>query len=170
MGHLLLLSDFSLSKSIAYPNKQYRPNTARHHEYNSFYKNILEKDTNLVLVLVDGLSKEPRAVGMRNNQPVTQREISLAPQQKLISTTDVRGVITYCNDAFVEVSGFDKADLIGAPQNIVRHPDVPLPYLPTCGVRSSKAARGWVSSKIAPEMAITTGSTHTSLQYLKAAR
>ena len=62
---------------------------------------------------------------MRNNQPVTQREISLAPQQKLISATDVRGVITYCNDAFVEISGFDRADLIGAPQNIVRHPDVP---------------------------------------------
>jgi PAS domain S-box-containing protein len=51
---------------------------------------------------------------MRNNQPVTQREISLAPQQKLISATDVRGVITYCNDAFVEISGFDRADLIGA--------------------------------------------------------
>lgn len=62
---------------------------------------------------------------MRNNQPVTQREIALAPQQKLISTTDARGVITYCNDAFVEISGFDRADLIGAPQNIVRHPDVP---------------------------------------------
>lgn len=62
---------------------------------------------------------------MRNNQPVTQREIPLAPQQKLISTTNVRGVITYCNDAFVEISGFDRADLIGAPQNIVRHPMCP---------------------------------------------
>ncbi len=77
---------------------------------------------------------------MRNNQPVTQREVSLGPQQKLISTTDARGMITYCNDAFVEISGFERADhhrdlhsfptrrssdLIGAPQNIVRHPDVP---------------------------------------------
>lgn len=52
---------------------------------------------------------------MRNNQPVTQREVALGPQQKLISTTDARGVITYCNDAFVEISGFNKTDLIGAP-------------------------------------------------------
>ncbi|MQT66340.1 hypothetical protein GHO42_25090, partial [Pseudomonas sp. FSL R10-0056] len=48
---------------------------------------------------------------MRNNQPVTQREIALGAQQKLISTTDARGVITYCNDAFVEISGFNKSDL-----------------------------------------------------------
>jgi len=28
------------------------------------------------------------AVGMRNNQPVMQREVALAPLQKLISTTE----------------------------------------------------------------------------------
>ena len=43
---------------------------------------------------------------MRNNQPITQRERTFPAQQRLISTTDAKGVITYCNDAFVEISGF----------------------------------------------------------------
>ena len=101
---------------------------------------------------------------MRNNQPVTQREISLASQQKLISATDVRGVITYCNDAFVEISGFERADLIGAPQNIVRHPDVPPAVfahmwsalkqgLPWMGIVKNRCKNGdhyWVNAYVTP--------------------
>ena len=62
---------------------------------------------------------------MRNNQPVTQRERTFPAQQRLISTTDAKGVITYCNDAFVEISGFSREELVRAPHNLVRHPDVP---------------------------------------------
>ena len=62
---------------------------------------------------------------MRNNQPITQRERTFPSQQRLISTTDLKGQITYCNDAFVEISGFSREELIRAPHNIVRHPDVP---------------------------------------------
>ena len=63
---------------------------------------------------------------MRNNQPVTQRERTFPAQQRLISTTDAKGVITYCNDAFVEISGFSRDELIGSSHNIVRHPDMPV--------------------------------------------
>ena len=62
---------------------------------------------------------------MRNNQPITQRERTFPAQQRLISTTDAKGVITYCNDAFREISGFSREELIRAPHNLVRHPDVP---------------------------------------------
>lgn len=62
---------------------------------------------------------------MRNNQPITQRERPLNANQKLISTTDLKGTITYCNDAFVAISGFERSELIGSPHNLVRHPDTP---------------------------------------------
>ncbi|MFZ5961005.1 methyl-accepting chemotaxis protein [Pseudomonas knackmussii] len=62
---------------------------------------------------------------MRNNQPVTQRERTFPAEQRLISTTDHRGVITYANDAFVAISGFEREELLGSPHNLVRHPDVP---------------------------------------------
>ncbi|NBA96194.1 PAS domain-containing methyl-accepting chemotaxis protein [Pseudomonas sp. R5(2019)] len=62
---------------------------------------------------------------MRNNQPITQRERTFPAQQRLISTTDAKGMISYCNDAFVEISGFTREELLRAPHNLVRHPDVP---------------------------------------------
>ncbi|SDU09258.1 methyl-accepting chemotaxis protein [Halopseudomonas salegens] len=62
---------------------------------------------------------------MRNNQPVTQREQSFTQDQRLISTTDLKGLIRYANEAFIAISGFTADELIGAPHNLVRHPDVP---------------------------------------------
>ncbi|MBF1800835.1 methyl-accepting chemotaxis protein [Alloalcanivorax profundimaris] len=62
---------------------------------------------------------------MRDNQPVTQREYQLESDDFLISRTNLRGRITYANPAFVAVSGFDNDELVGAPHNIVRHPDMP---------------------------------------------
>ena len=47
----------------------------------------------------------------------------------IISRTDLNGVITHCNDAFVEISGYERSELIGQPQAILRHPDMPrAPY------------------------------------------
>lgn len=43
----------------------------------------------------------------------------------IASTTDLRGVITYTSEAFCKISGFSKEELIGSPQNIVRHPETP---------------------------------------------
>ena len=62
---------------------------------------------------------------MKNNQPVTQREIPFPPNVYLVSRTDLKGIITYANDAFVEISGFTREELIGKSHNMVRHPDMP---------------------------------------------
>ncbi|MGG5812112.1 methyl-accepting chemotaxis protein [Falsiroseomonas sp. CW058] len=62
---------------------------------------------------------------MRDNGPVTDREILVPPGEMLVSRTDAGGRITFCNGAFITVSGFDVAELTGAPHNIVRHRDMP---------------------------------------------
>lgn len=62
---------------------------------------------------------------MRNNQPVTNKEYKFPSDYRLISSTDRRGVITHCNQQFIEVSGFDEGELIGKNHNLVRHPDMP---------------------------------------------
>ncbi|MGQ4880106.1 methyl-accepting chemotaxis protein [Billgrantia sp. LNSP4103-1] len=62
---------------------------------------------------------------MRDNQPVTQREFKLSDEHLLITRTDLEGRITYANAAFVEVSGYSHEELIGAPHNLIRHPDMP---------------------------------------------
>ncbi|PHV08982.1 chemotaxis protein [Janthinobacterium sp. BJB412] len=62
---------------------------------------------------------------MRNNSPVTQNEYVLSDGKTIVSTTDLQGNINYANPYFIEVSGFTEPELIGAPQNILRHPDMP---------------------------------------------
>jgi len=62
---------------------------------------------------------------MRMNLPVTQHEYEYPAEQMLVSMTDTKGVITHCNHAFVEVSGFTYDELIGQNHNLVRHPDMP---------------------------------------------
>jgi PAS domain S-box-containing protein len=49
----------------------------------------------------------------------------MKPEDVIISKTDLRGVITYCNDIFVEYSAYAEDELYGAPHNIIRHPDMP---------------------------------------------
>ncbi len=62
---------------------------------------------------------------MRLNTPVTNQEFILDDGKTIVSTTDLKGKITYANPYFIEVSGFTEEELIGAPQNILRHPDMP---------------------------------------------
>ncbi|WP_202973172.1 PAS domain-containing methyl-accepting chemotaxis protein [Psychromonas sp. psych-6C06] len=62
---------------------------------------------------------------MRNNTPVTNNEYVLTDKDLIVSNTDMQGNITYINDDFLRISGFTEAELMGQPQNIVRHPDMP---------------------------------------------
>lgn len=51
--------------------------------------------------------------------------IELDPKRYIVSETDEKGKITFCNDYFIEVAGYTKEELIGQPHSIVRHPDMP---------------------------------------------
>ena len=62
---------------------------------------------------------------MRTNMPVTGIEYILQDSETVVSKTDLKGRITYVNQDFINISGFSEQELIGAPQNIVRHPDMP---------------------------------------------
>jgi aerotaxis receptor len=43
----------------------------------------------------------------------------------IVSSTDLKGIITYANRKFCEISGYSKDELKGKNHNIVRHPDMP---------------------------------------------
>ncbi|MGB0663810.1 MAG: methyl-accepting chemotaxis protein [Pontibacterium sp.] len=62
---------------------------------------------------------------MKINMPVTDREVKLRDGQQLVTKTDLKGTITYANSAFIEISGFSEAELVGQNHNVVRHPDMP---------------------------------------------
>ncbi len=56
---------------------------------------------------------------------LTGRERPLVPSEIISTQTDTRGVITYINKAFTQVTGFSREDAVGRPHNLIRHPDVP---------------------------------------------
>ncbi|MFM8900558.1 MAG: methyl-accepting chemotaxis protein [Burkholderiales bacterium] len=62
---------------------------------------------------------------MRTNTPVFDLEYPFPRGETLVSTTDLKGRIIYCNKAFVTVSGYELEELLGQPHNIIRHPDMP---------------------------------------------
>lgn len=56
---------------------------------------------------------------------VNQKEKDISQVGVIVSKTDLQGIITEVNEGFVEASGYTKAELLGQPHNILRHPDVP---------------------------------------------
>jgi aerotaxis receptor len=62
---------------------------------------------------------------MRLNTPVTNIERHLANDELIVSQTNLQGVITYVNPAFIHISGYLEEELMGQPQNLIRHPDMP---------------------------------------------
>ena len=62
---------------------------------------------------------------MKTNMPVTDTEVEMKDNSILVSQTNLEGIITYCNQDFIEISGYNEDELLGKEHNIVRHPDMP---------------------------------------------
>lgn len=101
---------------------------------------------------------------MRKNLPVTEIEKAYPAHYRLISSTDTRGMITHCNQDFIDVCGFSEEELIGAPHNLVRHPDMPAavykamwetlkagkPWMGAVKNRCKNGDHYWVSAYVTP--------------------
>ena len=86
---------------------------------------------------------------MRQERAVTQHEYCLKDTETIVSKTDLQGNITYVNQDFIRISGYSADELMGAPQNIVRHPDMPKEafYDLWHTLRSGKAWTGLVKNR-----------------------
>jgi PAS domain S-box-containing protein len=55
----------------------------------------------------------------------TEEERIFGENELIVSRTDQKGLLQYCNDLFISISGFTEQELIGKPHSIIRHPDMP---------------------------------------------
>ena len=62
---------------------------------------------------------------MKNRITPTNQERTLKEGDFVVSKTDTQGRLTYCNEIFLELSGYSETELLGAQHNIIRHPDMP---------------------------------------------
>jgi len=86
---------------------------------------------------------------MRTNLPITNVEYILKDDEAPTSKTDIHGNITFVNQDFVNISGFSEEELLGQPQNIVRHPDMPVEAFADMWrtIQSGKAWTGLVKNR-----------------------
>ena len=77
------------------------------------------------------------------------RETLLSEHEQLVSTTDLKGVITYSNDAFCRIAEYSQQELLGQHHNIVRHGDMPKAAFADMwlNLKQGKAWRGIVKNK-----------------------
>ncbi len=101
---------------------------------------------------------------MKLNMPVTDTEVEMDDNSFLVSKTDLKGRIIYCNQDFIDISGFTRDELIGKSHNIVRHPDMPPEAFadlwstvkkghPWVGMVKNRTKSGdyyWVEANVAP--------------------
>ncbi|AFL72506.1 methyl-accepting chemotaxis protein [Thiocystis violascens] len=101
---------------------------------------------------------------MRTNLPVTDTEHLMLDDQLIVSSTDLKGRITHFNRDFLDISGFSKEELLGAPHNLVRHPDMPAAAFedlwktvktgrPWTGLVKNRCKNGdfyWVEANVSP--------------------
>ena len=53
------------------------------------------------------------------------KELNFGENEIIVSKTDTKGIITYCNSLFLKLAGYSEKELLGTPHNIIRHPDMP---------------------------------------------
>jgi aerotaxis receptor len=63
--------------------------------------------------------------GSQRKVLVTELESPFPEGRLIVSRTDPDGVITHVNQSFIDMSGYSREELIGAPHYILRHPDMP---------------------------------------------
>ncbi|WP_298754387.1 response regulator [uncultured Arcobacter sp.] len=82
-----------------------------------------------VAKLFENIKKIAQKIYYKNQFYKKQKELetytNIIESVAVISKTDLNGIITYVDDAFCEVSGYTKEELIGQNHNIVRHPENP---------------------------------------------
>ncbi len=62
---------------------------------------------------------------MAQDKTLTGVERFFDDDELIVTKTDLKGRITYCNDVFQRLAGFSEQESLGQPHSIIRHPDMP---------------------------------------------
>lgn len=101
---------------------------------------------------------------MRNNGSITGREVTLSNNEEIVSSSDLKGTILFCNDTFCKISGYTRDELINQPHNVLRHPHMPAAVFagfwqrlktdkPWMGIVKNRCKNGdhyWVDAYVTP--------------------
>lgn len=63
--------------------------------------------------------------GTEKQVEVIDQEVPFPDGRLIVSRTDTTGILTHCNQSFIDMSGYTEEELIGQNHYILRHPDMP---------------------------------------------
>ena len=63
--------------------------------------------------------------GTSKQMTVIDTEVPYPDGKLIVSRTDTKGIITHCNQSFIDMSGYSESEIVGQPHSILRHPDMP---------------------------------------------
>ncbi len=70
-------------------------------------------------------SAKKRILSLEDKVYEFRKLLNVYGENVIASVTDTKGIIKYATQAFCNIGGYNKEDLIGKPHNIIRHPDMP---------------------------------------------
>lgn len=56
---------------------------------------------------------------------VTGKECFFDETEIIVSKTNLKGNLTYCNEVFLRIAGYSEKECLGKPHNMIRHPEMP---------------------------------------------
>ncbi|MBF0126702.1 MAG: diguanylate cyclase [Magnetococcales bacterium] len=77
------------------------------------------------------LARVKTHIEMKQRGDLLAHYVKIVDKYVITSATDPRGVITYASDAFCQISGYSREELVGQPHSIIRHPDMPSAFFQT---------------------------------------
>jgi diguanylate cyclase (GGDEF)-like protein/PAS domain S-box-containing protein len=78
----------------------------------------------LVTITLIIISRKLKVMVIKRTRALEEQQI-MTDKYVIISTTDLNGLITSVSEAFCQISGYTKKELIGKNHKIIRHPDAP---------------------------------------------
>lgn len=130
------LSGLKMIERIRETNKEIAIIVFSAHNESSYFAQTIELGVDGYLIkplkssqLFQTLSRTVEKISLRKeylaNLSLLKQYEAITNKSSIISKTDTRGIITYVNEKFCQISGYKESELIGKPHNIVRHPDMP---------------------------------------------
>jgi PAS domain S-box-containing protein len=62
---------------------------------------------------------------MSRDNSLTGNEQFFGEDEIIVSKTNPKGHLTYCNDVFLRMAGYTEKECLGQPHSMIRHPEMP---------------------------------------------
>ena len=120
-----LYGDDWIEKILNNENEQYKVKIIKDNQEYIFKIDAAKYKDKIILTLTDITKLINQQRKLKEVNELLDQYKKAVDELMIVSKTDTKGIITYVNKNFCEISGYSEKELLGKSHNIVRHPDMP---------------------------------------------